>query len=106
MSSACDCDPFRFVDDAALLVSGRDKSQVEKALSSQLGRICKQVVDSWLADNKLSIHLGKTESILFGSHANLKKVDDFTIKVGENVITRKDEITYLGSVLEANLSFW
>ena len=31
MSSACDCELFLFADDSALLVSGRDKSQVEKA---------------------------------------------------------------------------
>ncbi|XP_061908000.1 uncharacterized protein LOC133653025 [Entelurus aequoreus] len=99
MSSACDCELFLFADDSALLVSGKDKSQVEKILSAELCRTC-----TWLADNKLSIHLGKTESILFGSHINLKKVNDFTIKVGDIVITRKDEVTYLGSILEANLS--
>ena len=72
---------------------------MEKTLSAELGKIC-----IWLTDNKLSIHLGKTESILFGSQTNLKKVSDFSIKVGDIVITRKDEITYLGSILEANLS--
>ena len=35
---------------------------------------------------------------------NLKKADDFTIAVGDSIITRKEEITYLGSTLEANLS--
>ena len=68
MASACDYELFLFADDSALLVSGRDKSQVERALSSELRKIC-----TWLADNKLSIHLGKTESILFGSPRNLKK---------------------------------
>ncbi|XP_061773774.1 probable RNA-directed DNA polymerase from transposon BS isoform X1 [Nerophis ophidion] len=99
MPSACHCELFLFADDSALLVSGKDKSQVEQILSAELLNIC-----TWLADNKLSIHLGKTESILFGSHIKLKKVSDFTIKVGDIVITRKDEITYLGSILEANLS--
>ncbi|KAJ4944973.1 hypothetical protein JOQ06_013512 [Pogonophryne albipinna] len=65
MSSACDCNLFLFADDSALLVSDRNKLQVEKTLSSELGRIC-----TWLADNKLSLHLGKTESILFGSKTN------------------------------------
>ena len=59
---------------------------------------------TWLSDNKLSIHLGKTESILFGSNFNLNKVDNFAIKVGNSVITRKNKITYLGCILEANLS--
>ena len=66
MTSACDCNLFLFADDSALLVSDRNKLQVEKVLSSELGRIC-----TWLSDNKLSLHLGKTESILFGSNSNL-----------------------------------
>ena len=99
MSLACDCELFLCADDSALLVSDRDKSQVEKILSAELGKIC-----IWLEDNKLSIHLGKTESILFGSHYYLNKVSDFKIIVGDTVITRKEVITYLGSTLEANLS--
>ena len=76
-------------DDSAFLVSGKDKLQVEKALSFELGKIC-----TWLTDDgKLSLHLVKTGSILFGSSFNLGKVDDFRVKVGDNVITRKDEIT-------------
>ncbi|KAK1898792.1 putative RNA-directed DNA polymerase from transposon X-element [Dissostichus eleginoides] len=98
MSSACDCNLFLFADDSALLVSGKNKLQVEKTLSSELGRIC-----TWLADNKLSLHLGKTESILFGSKIKLSKTDGFSVTVGDNIVTRKDEITYLGSILEANL---
>ena len=74
----------------------KDKSQLEKILSAELGKIC-----IWLEDNKLSIHLGKTESILFGSRYYLNKVSDFKIKVGD---TGKEVITYLGSTLEANLS--
>merc|ERR1712212_257463 len=74
-------------------------SQVEKTLGLELGK-----VSTWLSDNKLSLHLGKTESILFGSSFNLNKVDNFTVKVGDTVITRKDAITYLGCILEANLS--
>ena len=99
MASACDCDLFLFADDSALLVSDRDRLQVEKVLSSELNKIC-----TWLSDNKLSILLGKTESILFGSIPNLRKVENFTVKVGDNVITNKKEITYLGCILEANLS--
>ena len=99
MKSACDCNLFLFADDSALLASGKDKLQVEKTLSLELGR-----VSTWPSDNKLSLHLGKTESILFGSSFNLNKVDNFTVKVGDTVITRKDAITYLGCILEANLS--
>ena len=33
----------------------------------------------------------------------ISKVDSFTIKVGDNFITNKTKITYLGCILEANL---
>ncbi|KAJ4933624.1 hypothetical protein JOQ06_030448, partial [Pogonophryne albipinna] len=72
MSSACDCNLFLFADDSALLVSGRSKLQVEKTLSSELGRIC-----TWLADNRLSLHLRKTES-----KNKLRKTDGFSVTVG------------------------
>ena len=88
MSSACDCNLFLFADDSALLASHKNKQEVERVLSSELGRI-----STWLADNKLSLHLGKTESILFGSNSKLSKADGFTVKVGDNIITRKDEMT-------------
>ena len=50
-----------YADDSAILVSGKDIATVEKALSDDL-----QTVSHWLVDNKLSLHLGKTESIVFG----------------------------------------
>ncbi|XP_061901832.1 fibroblast growth factor 16 isoform X2 [Entelurus aequoreus] len=45
-----------FASDSALLVSGKDKSQVEKILSAELCRTC-----TWLADNKLSMHLEEAD---------------------------------------------
>ena len=50
MSSACDYNLFLFADDTALLVSGSDVLQVEKALKCELNMIC-----NWLNDNRLSI---------------------------------------------------
>ena len=59
-----------------------------------LGHLCLAALNkiySWLNDNKLSIHLGKTEPILFGSTPNLSKVDNFTIKESDNAMTRKKQ---------------
>ena len=49
------CKLLLYADDSTLIVSGSDPLSIE--LNS-----CRQ----WLIDNKLSLHLGKTESILFG----------------------------------------
>lgn len=99
MKSACDCNLFLFADDSALLVSHKEKEQVEKILSNEL-----QNVSTWLADNKLSLHLGKTESILFGSNAKLKKSPGFNIVVNNISVENKEEVTYLGCILDNKLS--
>ena len=51
-----------------LLVSGKNVTQIEKALEKEMNGI-----SDWLQANKLSLHLGKTERILFGSGRQLKK---------------------------------
>lgn len=99
MQSACDCTLFLFADDSALLFSHKDKGEVERKLSSEL-----HSVSIWLLDNKLSLHLGKTESILFASNSNLKKSPGFKIMVGDVAVSSKKEITYLGCILDNKLS--
>ena len=47
-----------YADDSALLVADKNISSVENALQTDL-----QIVSEWLINNKLSLHLGKTESI-------------------------------------------
>ena len=98
MNAACNCKLFLFADDSALLISGKDKLQVEEALSSEVTKI-----RTWLTDNKLSLHLGKTESILFGTRHSLREinVNNFKVNVDDTVISSKGEITYLGCILEA-----
>ena len=44
-----------------LLVSGSDVGIIEGRLLNELFPL-----DKWLGDNKLSIHLGKTECVIFG----------------------------------------
>ena len=61
MSAAVKSKLLLYADDSALLVSGKDVKVIEQTLSREL-----ESVRDWLIDNKLSLHLGKTESILFG----------------------------------------
>ena len=68
---------------------------MEKILSAELLN-----VSVWLADNRLSLHLGKTESILFGSNANLKKSLGFKVVVGDFEVTSMESITYFGCILD------
>ena len=56
-----------YADDSAILVADKCLSNIETVLQNEL-----EIVSEWLVDNKLSLHLGKTESKLFGSRPRLK----------------------------------
>ena len=98
MPSAIDCNLFLFADDSAILVSHKEKSEVERLLSVELLHL-----SAWLTDNKLSLHLGKTESILFWSKDKLRKSLGFRVVVGDVEITAKEVVTYLGCILDNKL---
>ena len=57
MQASVKCKLLLYADDSALLVSGKNVSEIQKVLSQELKSVCE-----WLVDNKLSIHLDKTES--------------------------------------------
>ena len=44
-----------------MLVADKCLSNIETVLQNEL-----EIVSEWLVDNKLFLHLGKTETILFG----------------------------------------
>ena len=62
MSGAVNHKLLLYADDSAIMVADKNGSTIEILLQKEL-----EVVSEWLVDNKLSLHLGKTESILFGS---------------------------------------
>ena len=67
VSAVTSCKLMLYADDSALLVSGKDVNTIQSTLSREL-----ESLNDWLCDNRLSLHLGKTESILFGSPQKLK----------------------------------
>ena len=68
MKAAVKCKLILHADDSALLVSGKDVVKIEQVLSREL-----KAVNEWLEENSLSLHLGKTQSILFRSKKSLQK---------------------------------
>ena len=63
------------------------------------------LVSQWLIDNKLSLHLGKTESIVFGSKQKLRSQSSIDISCNGTSIASTSSIKYLGITLDQNLSF-
>ena len=70
MNISLTCRLSLYADDSALLFAHRDAEVISKCLSGELSK-CK----SWLVDNRLSLHVGKTEALLFGTKRRLKGVD-------------------------------
>jgi len=81
-----------YADDSAILVHGKH------ILSSEL-----ETVSDWLFCNKLSLHLGKTASVLFGSKHKLKS--KLSVSCKGQQIEAKESVSYLGATIDQNLSF-
>ena len=101
MASAVRCKLLLYADDSALIASGKKVADIESTLSSEL-----EYVSNWLIDNKLSLHLGKTQSILFGTKRRLSTGPGVKLNVicTGNVIESKSNVTYLGVTLDQFLS--
>ena len=97
MKAAFNC--LLYADDSALLASSSDVSEIEDVLSREL-----ESVSEWLVENHLSLHLGKTESILFGSNKRLAKRRELHITCNSIDIEPGEKVTYLGVTLDQNLS--
>ena len=99
MSAAIKCKLLLYADESVLLASRMDIVGIEVTLRSEL-----EPVNDWLI-NKLSLHLGKTQSIVFGTKRTLWKCDTINIACNGNVIESKSTVTYLGVTLRS-VSFW
>ena len=99
MSMSLNCMLSLYADDSALLFSHKDSSIIAERLSIELSA-CKK----WLVDNRLSLHVGKTESILFGSGRRLKGVSNFTVHCDGMPVQRNFEVKYLGVLLDDRLT--
>jgi hypothetical protein len=99
MAAAANCQVLLYADDSTSIVPGKDPKQIEITLSKELENI-----QEWLIDNKLSLHLGKTESILFGSKRKLSKASQLKIECYGHSLESKKSVKYLGIDLDQSLS--
>merc|ERR1711888_222052 len=88
-----------YADDSALIVFGSDPKKIAEELSKEL-ESCQQ----WLRDNKLSLHLGKIEAMIFGTKNKLKNVESFKVKCDDDEIKNVNCVKYLGLQINNKLS--
>ena len=98
MNASIGCRLSLYADDSALLFSHRNIGIINENLSIALSS-CKR----WLVDNKLSLHLGKTECLLFGSKKKLKGCESFRVTCEGKAIDRVFSVRYLGVQLDPSL---
>ena len=98
MPQAVQSDLLLYADDTCLVYSDKNVLNIEKQLNNDFNSLC-----DWFEDNKLSIHFGqeKTKSILFSKR---KKKESITIKRGDTLIIQHSSVTYLGCLLDEDLS--
>ena len=94
------CKLLLYADDWALIVPGKDVKEIELQLTKEL-----KSISNWLTDNKLSLHLGKTESILFGTKKKLQCTStQLSVSCGGRMLSAKYTVKYLGVELDQHLS--
>ena len=84
-----------YADDSAIFYAHKSPQVISDKLSQTLDNCAE-----WLIDNKLSLHLGKTESILFGPKQKLKHVVDFSIKCNGHTVDSSEKVKYLGVYID------
>ena len=83
MYSCLNCRLSLYADDSALFFAHRDPAVIANRLGNELAN-CKR----WLIDNRLSLHMGKTECLLFGTSRKLKRVGNFSLTCEGEPINR------------------
>ena len=98
MAASLRCKVSLYADDSTLIASGESGSELGNFLSEELSN-CRV----WMTDNRLSLHLGKTECMLFGTRKRLKSVKEFTVACSDVTVGRVNTVKYLGYILDPNL---
>ena len=99
MAISLDCHLSLYADDSALFFAGSNPQAIAERLSNELASCHK-----WLVDNRLSLHIGKTECLLFGTKRRLKRVGEFSVLCEGTVVERVFQVKYLGVFLDCYLS--
>ena len=91
---------FLYVNEICLVFQNKYVKDIEKQLNEDFANICKCFVD-----NKLSIHFDedKTNSILFDSKREIKKLQKLEIIYNNILIKQHSHVTYLGSILKETM---
>ena len=88
-----------FADDAAATV----RNKVLQAAREILNKLLKNT-NTWCDENKLTLNIGKTEYMIFGTKNRLASKSDIELKIGDQTLREVKSYRYLGTTLDQTLS--
>jgi len=94
-----ECKLILYADDSTILFSHKDPVFI----SQKLGHVL-ECCSEWLVDNKLSLHLGKTEYIMFGPIRKVSKLNVSPVNCNDHTIKNVKKVKYLGLQIVDTLS--
>ena len=93
-----------YADDTSLCFKSKDLSRLNEALNEDLSRL-----DAWLNNNKLSLNVAKTQSMLVSTKAKRKTLDKSSqhlqVKINGTELEVVSKIKYLGVLLDNSLDW-
>ena len=93
-----------YADDQQLYCSFDPKNTQDSSVAISRLEDCISSVRSWMRVNRLKLNDDKTEVIMLGTRSNLSKVENVTVKIGDDVIRPTKRVRNLGFHLSSNLS--
>ena len=95
-----ECQVSLYADDTALFAAS--SSYMDLMLSL---RIDMSIISEWLKLNKLTLNVGKTKLMIFGSQRKLSMINDVQLDLNGENIERVSVFKYLGITLDQCLTF-
>ena len=90
---------FLFADDTNIYFESDDLMKLENAVNKELNKL-----HLWLNVNRLSLNVSKTNFIIFHSY-NKPLKQHITLKMNKKAIMEKDNIKYLGLIIDSHLNW-
>uniref|UniRef100_A0A3Q0RIP7 Reverse transcriptase domain-containing protein n=1 Tax=Amphilophus citrinellus TaxID=61819 RepID=A0A3Q0RIP7_AMPCI len=85
------CKLLLYADGSALIVADKSPEAIQHRLAREM-----ESIREWLIDNRFSLHLGKTETILYAAKRKFNKINSIQVLSELNRIIWKREVWILG----------